>query len=252
MFKDNNILFTIIAMVPALLYSFILLKNLPQEIEFKIKTVIKYLLAGIASAISVLVFHHIFPNWGDVVDPKRIMYSIWFFAFIQVAFLEEFMKFFWFKTTQFDEEKSLKPIQAFYYCVLASVGFAIAENFFYLMSNGPGVLFWRNITAVICHLTTGIIMGYFMALRIQRKEIGYSILGILCATIAHGLYDFNLFVSQFLPILHNDVRAFIFMIVLLQLFLFISSRMVKHLKSLENTKKILLEEYNKNQPDHLD
>ena len=74
-----------------------------------------------------------------------------------------------------------------------SCGFAVSENILYAQIYGGEVLFIRSISSVIVHMITGLLMGYFFALKNIKNNSLYSILGIGIASIFHGIYDFNIF-----------------------------------------------------------
>lgn len=116
------------------------------------------------------------------------------FAFIVVAFAEEFAKylvlqFYAFRQKEFDE-----PYDGIIYGAFISLGFAAIENILYVVEGGVSVALLRMFTAVPAHASFGIIMGYYfgMAWQHKNKAFSYKMKGLLAAIILHGIYDFFL------------------------------------------------------------
>lgn len=65
-------------------------------------------------------------------------------------------------------------------------GFAVFENLTYIYNQGA--VTYNRIPATILHITTGVIMGYF----ISKKK---SWIGLILAIILHGAFN-SLFISQ--------------------------------------------------------
>jgi len=117
------------------------------------------------------------------------------------AFIEEFVKFavvlvFISKSKFFDE-----PIDRMVYMITAALGFAVTENFFFLMNASSaeeiiGLSVLRFIGATLMHALSAGILGYFWA----RKKL---LLGLLLATIIHTL--FNLFILNLGPELYPSI-----------------------------------------------
>ena len=279
MLFNTNILFLFFTVLPVILYSFVVFLNTPYGCV-SLKTGYKFLGIGVISPLIVLGVHFLFPNWLSKIETGEAFLSILIFAFIQVAFLEEFSKYLIFKLTT-QSNNDLNPISILYYCMMTSAGFALLENFHYvegtwsqgqqIIKSFPGVLtqdelndtVWtvillRSVTAIITHMITGAIMGYFIGLSIldtkiktksnltiflrrntKYKKIYYTTLGIICATLFHGLYDFNLMYSREIGVENSSIRMF----AILLAGLYITYKMGKHL-SLETEEMMLKKTFN--------
>ncbi len=111
------------------------------------------------------------------------------------AFIEELVKFlavfaFISRAKHFDE-----PIDRMIYMIVAALGFAFMENFFFLMNtyaaiNMIALATLRFIGATLMHALSSGMLGYMWA----RRKIGY---GLIMATTTHII--FNLLVLQFGP-----------------------------------------------------
>lgn len=129
----------------------------------------------------------------QMLPDHEMLISLLFYSFIQVALMEEAMKALSIKALSFIRGKSEHGIfQTMFYTCVASLGFAAVENIHYFTQFQGNILPLRAFTAVLAHLSCGIIMGYFFALsRLQpSKSIIYLALGILLASCYHGLYDY--------------------------------------------------------------
>ena len=103
--------------------------------------------------------------------------SNFFMSFIRAAFLEETMKFFviifyCLHLDHFDE-----PMDAIVYGVAASLGFAVIENWQYVLGASSesveyakDVAFLRSITAIPLHALAGVFMGFFLMDAIFQKH----------------------------------------------------------------------------------
>lgn len=114
-------------------------------------------------------------------------------SFLVIAPVEEAAKllvvmlFVW-KSRHFDE-----PNDGIVYAGTASIGFALAENLFYVFEHGTAVGMARAVTSIPGHTFTGILMGYFLGrakFSSTSRERGKLIIqGFLAAWLLHGLYD---------------------------------------------------------------
>lgn len=124
-------------------------------------------------------------------------------AFLRAAFLEETFKFlviviYCLHLDEFDE-----PMDAVVYGVAASLGFALYENWEYVVSalNTKGydhavwVAIVRSLSAVLLHALAGIMMGFFLIEGVFGKSNHKLniILALLFPVFLHGFYDFILF-----------------------------------------------------------
>lgn len=148
---------------------------------------------GVLSVGSTLIINLFIPNIAESADSVA---SIAFGrAFYQAAIPEEISKFiflYWFiwKNKNFNEY-----YDGIIYAVFVSLGFACVENILYVFQNGMGNAIARAFTAVPAHALFGVIMGYYFSLARFKNtnRLGFLITGILLAIVAHGLYDFILF-----------------------------------------------------------
>lgn len=120
--------------------------------------------------------------------------SIFVLAFIVVAPTEELLKFYavkrWaYRSIEFDE-----VMDGIVYTVAASLGFAMVENIFYVVSQGIGTGIARAFLAVPGHAFFGALMGYYIGRAKFNKEKEKQLItkGILFAILMHGVYNFLL------------------------------------------------------------
>lgn len=224
MLEHNNLLFFLLAILPPILYSFVIYINTPYK-SISIKKALKFLGVGLFSATIAVTIQFIFPFWYARIGETPLL-SYLIFCFFQIAFLEEISKYITFKIGEWGHKSPQMPIATMFYCCMASMGFATLENINYvskfyfkavLSFMDPDFVMWqivkgRAITAVIAHMITGLFMGYFIALGRLSTPLGesrsylnvflkrhtkikrfiFTVIGIITAMIFHGLYDFNL------------------------------------------------------------
>lgn len=118
-------------------------------------------------------------------------------AFFKVALIEELCKFLFVRFILFNNKNFNEPFDGIVYAVMVSMGFATLENILYVYQYGfvTGVL--RMFTAVPAHATFAVLMGYYLgkAKFTHSKNVYYSILALLSATLFHGAYDYFWFIS---------------------------------------------------------
>lgn len=187
-----NVLFLIgLALAPgAAIGLFIWLKD--QYDREPLKHLFISFMLGVLSAVPAVFlsigFGKLFP-----VDYSSLI-SVAVFAFITVAFAEEFAKFLILRFYAYRQKEFNEPFDGIVYGAIISLGFAGIENILYATEGGVQTGLLRMFTAVPAHASFGIIMGYYFGLAWQHKEraFEYKLKGLLAAVFLHGLYDFFL------------------------------------------------------------
>lgn len=94
---------------------------------------------------------------------------------------------------------------------MVSMGFAAVENLLYVLEGGLEVALMRAFTAIPAHATFAIIMGYFMGkAKFSNHRMKWNLIGLSCAILFHGAYDFFLFIN-FIPGI--SIGAFVSLII---------------------------------------
>ena len=267
MFEDNNLWFFLFAVIPAIIYSLIIYHKAPDGVV-KIKKMWSYIIIGFLSIQILTNFHFLFPNIHTYIESERVFYrigndfvsknkptlwAIFVFAFFQVAFIEELSKLFAFKIGNFLINNNIKDsaFAIMFYSTMISVGFAVLENIHYVNRvlsgdlygiNPNKMLIARSVSSVLIHMLSGLFMGYFIAIGKMSnnifKKLGYTILGLIIATLLHGVYDFNLMktanISDFINILGINFHILNSLIILESIFIswLMSKKLLKNKKLL--------------------
>ena len=163
--------------------------------------------------------------------------SHFFMSFIRAAYLEETMKFFviifyCLHLDDFDE-----PMDALVYGVAASLGFAVIENWQYVLGASKDglevakdVALIRSFTAVPLHALAGVFMGFFLMDAIFQKHNKkfFLFLSLFFPVCLHGLYDLILFSKSI-----SDFYIYILLIVFLirAIFIFKKERQFQSFES---------------------
>ena len=209
--NGNNILEILAAMFPVFLYSFLIFILVPKGF-LSGRRARRYLTAGFLGPILVYAFSYVFPHWRVPISPFMDFSTLSYNAFIQVAVIEEICKFITFAWV-FSQRRNAgfdNPISVIYYSMMASAGFALIENISYLMDFGDSVLFIRAISAILMHMISGVIMGYFIQkayiyktvlfeknsfyerFKLMFHKIKFVVYGIAAAVLFHGAYDLTI------------------------------------------------------------
>jgi RsiW-degrading membrane proteinase PrsW (M82 family) len=211
MFLGMNISLLIGILLPPLLYAFIIYLTSPRK-SISFKTGIQYLLIGFSSVLLISVLVTIFPNWYKSPIPFHDM----FFFVAPREELSKLIAFFIVEGLRKKLGKEDHPIGTMFYMAMVGLGFAMYENIQYIHMYGQEVLGIRLVTATIAHMLFGMFMGYWIALgRINTGKYGsrsvfgvlmsnnpklkqaiYIFVGWLSAVCYHGLWNYNLAVSQ--------------------------------------------------------
>ncbi len=121
-------------------------------------------------------------------------------AFFKVALVEEFSKFIFIRFILFRNKNFNEPFDGIVYAVMVGMGFATLENIVYVYQYGMATGIMRMFTAVPAHACFAVLMGYFIGLAKfnRRKNLYFTLLALITATVFHGLYDYFLFIT-FVP-----------------------------------------------------
>lgn len=223
MLSNTNILALIFSILPALIYGYIIFIHAPTK-TIKINKLIVYTLIGFLSITFLRLFQFAFPSFQEPLFREIIgmlftingyefvfidtIMTVFFFAFVQVALVEELCKWLSFKAGNIIRGRSIlrdHPYAIMFYLTMAAAGFASIENISYASNAIKGVygadttvvdvLLIRSMSTVIVHMVCGLIMGYFISIATKLKgwhRLKFWSFGILFATIFHGIYDFFL------------------------------------------------------------
>jgi protease PrsW len=119
-------------------------------------------------------------------------------AFGTVGLLEEFFKWFILYYTIFQHIAFDEHYDGIIYSVSVSLGFASAENIFYLLANGLQDAIGRALLPVSSHALFGVIMGYYIgkAKFAPDSPKKWVLLSLSVPVMLHGIYDFILMTRE--------------------------------------------------------
>ena len=100
----------------------------------------------------------IIPGFSDYDVANNIAITV-VYAFCFVGLGEEFSKFFFIRVYIFRKKDFNEPFDGIIYAVMVSMGFATAENIFYVINGGLSTGFVRMFTAVPAHAAFAIYNG---------------------------------------------------------------------------------------------
>lgn len=245
MFEANNFFPLLLAIIPVILYCMLVYVFIPVKMICT-KRAKRYLIYGLLSPLLVLLFHYMFPGWLLLSYLSSTPYFT--LAVIQIALLEETLKFLMFKYVDTNRKNTSSdlPIATMYYTMMVSAGFALTENIYYLMQYGSVILLPRAITAIVLHLICGVVMGYFLAKAKSLKDpyinpesgferlvndysklgkVIYCCLGIFFATLLHGVYDYSLMLP--FSVIYTDFTAYLILVFGLVIGFFIIKELIQ-------------------------
>lgn len=214
-----------LSLLPAILIIIFIYRKDKHEQE-PYKYIIICTLLGILSCIPAIMGTIGIESLMNVSNPSESLniLIVAFYAFVAVAFSEEFAKFLFLRFYIYRKPEFDEPMDGIVYGVVIGMGFALFENILYVMEGGVGVALLRMFTAVPGHAAFGVIMGYYVGIAKFEKDSSKSMIlmvqGVLFATLVHGGYDFCLFQK-------NYARLTLFAFVILILGVRMSLKLIK-------------------------
>jgi protease PrsW len=155
-----------------------------------ISVVLRTFVYGALLVLPIMFIQH-------VLGVENLIHSDWIDAFLSSSMLEEFVKWFIlfyviYQYAAFDE-----PFDGIVYGASVSLGFATAENIFYLIANGVEHAFTRALLPVSSHALFGVIMGFYISKAKFTNGLKYKwiFLSLVVPIGLHGFYDYIL-ISQ--------------------------------------------------------
>ncbi len=138
----NNFFIVIFALIPIILYVFLVYYMIPKSFV-SLDRGRRYLISGLMSPFLIFLVYFIFPNWGKQLN-VNFLFDYVFFTVIQIGLLEEFSKysiFQWVSSERISRKHDL-PIATLYYSLMTSLGFALSKTW----------LIWKTYCSkLICH-----------------------------------------------------------------------------------------------------
>lgn len=200
-----QLLLLFLAVIPVIaILTYIYYKDKNKE---PLKLLIILFVLGILSCFMVLalsdVVFMIFPFMASETE-YMTFFELMGYAFIGVALVEEFCKFFMTFLFSYRNKAYDEVYDGIVYAVFVSLGFAFFENLLYVFSNQSiSVGISRGLLAVPGHACDAVFMGYYLSVakvyshqnkkNLERKNLAFS---VLVPTILHGIYDFCLFTGE--------------------------------------------------------
>ena len=178
-----------LAIAPGIAISiYIYLKDKHEKEPLKL-LLISFIL-GALSVIPTTVLSLIGNYFFDFNPRSSSFYFSLLSCVVGIGLIEEYSKFIFVRYYTYKKEDFNEPFDGIVYCVMVSMGFATIENILYVYDGGQTVAFTRMFTAVPMHAIFAIIMGYYMGIQKFYDKKSYALIGLLYASILHGVYDF--------------------------------------------------------------
>lgn len=180
------------------------------------KLLFKLFMLGILSCFPSVIIGLFLDMFFPEMENMSI-FQLFIYVFVVIALVEEFCKWFLLYKSSYNHSEFDTLYDMVVYSVFVALGFACFENILYVASSNFLTAIVRAFFAVPGHACDGIIMGVYLGFsKISfingdtKNSNKYKILSIAIPTITHGIYDFCLFVG-------NYVFAVIFIIFVIAL-----------------------------------
>jgi len=128
---------------------------------------------------------------------------ILFISFVMTGFIEEGLKYLVVKKIIYNDPNFNEVMDGITYAIIASLGFAMIENVFYVVSGGYTIAVSRALISVPAHAMFSGIMGYYIGKSKINEACGIKCQrllwkGFLIAVFYHGLFNFFLYTQTWL------------------------------------------------------
>lgn len=193
-------IYWIISLIPIALILFLVYKLDVVEKEPK-KTLLILFLGGCSSYLVVKFIVSIFEVYLPfITDYNYDEFSLLLIAFAAIAFIEEFSKYLVLNILTWKSKRFNEIYDGILYGVFISLGFAVVENYFYLIDADLSVFITRCIFSIPAHACFGVIMGYYYGYAKYYKVTDFGTnrasynkySGFFIAMLLHGIYDYIL------------------------------------------------------------
>jgi protease PrsW len=186
---------TLVALAPvAIIFLFVYLRDGKGHRE-PIRLLVLNFFVGVAAAVPVLIVELWMAERIEDLEASALVFTL-LTAFAGVALVEEGFKLLGLLLVGYRNRHFDEPYDGIMYSVAVSLGFAAIENILYTYQGGLEVGLLRSFSSIPGHAMMGVLMGYYVGkAKFQDKtgrKIGLWIVGLLAATLVHGLYDFFL------------------------------------------------------------
>ncbi len=230
----NYFLLIVFALLPSTIW---LLYYLRKDSHPEPKKLILYVFffGALSAGVGYLFQTRVTPLFFSSVESLSLslLFAIFFYRFILIAFSEEFLKYLAFSFSIKDNKEVDEPIDFIIYMITAGLGFAALENFIILSSLNIDVLgivkvsFLRFVSGTLLHALVSGILGGFLAYayRLNKKYIIF--LGLLVVSFLHGIY--NIIAERI-----EEGFFLVFFLVFFLLLLTILSFVIKKVKKLKS------------------
>ena len=172
----------------------------PRKLKWKI-----FWWGVLATVFAIFIELQVEGLWLQFVHP---VFDKWIYifltSFITAAVVEEGLKMWVVKTHVFKNKHFDEFMDGITYAIIASLGFATAENIMYVLDGGVGVAVIRAIFSVPGHAMFSGIMGFYIGIAkfsIKEKRCDrYLWTGFGFAVLYHGTFNFLLF-TEIVPLI---------------------------------------------------
>jgi len=213
------LILVLVAIAPPIAFLTFILRHDRTEPE-PIRLVLKIMLLGAlsiipAAIIQLAVLDQPFFQGGGIVGAALE-------SFLVVAPSEELVKLAVVVIFAWSNRNFNERFDGIVYTGAAAIGFALAENFFYVLDLGLTVGILRAVTAIPGHTFTGVLMGYYVGKAKFSKTASARnenlIKGFLIAYSLHALYN---------TLVLSDTAAALLMVPLVIFYFVIGTRILK-------------------------
>lgn len=154
---------------------------------------IAVIFGGIIISNLVFLIRNIFDLF-HVFELRGIILGDFAYCVFMVGFIEEIVKFIPVLIIRLFTNKINKPVDWVIYACLSALGFAVWENYQYLVGMGNGVALGRTFLSIPLHLILSGLIGILVGEAEKRKKskLVMFIIAYVISSFVHGIFDFML------------------------------------------------------------
>lgn len=201
--------YILLGILPSLIWlCYFLRKDVHPESN---KMILKIFFWGMLSALpAALIEIGISQAFLKILGEAIFLHSFWYWL-LGIALIEEWLKYLVVKNQVINNPEFDEPVDAIIYLIIAALGFAALENILFLWPDSKALLFknaqtlsfflqplsiscLRFVGATFLHALCSGSVGFFLGLAFFKNKLRgkLTFLGLLIASLLHGLYNFSI------------------------------------------------------------
>jgi len=192
--------------------------------------IFRFVMTG--NILSMVLIFIIYPFWQTIIPDFT-------FSPLLLFSIEEVLRFILFIALTINVKSIDKPLEGIILAVSAALGFAMGENFIYVLNSGISVFLYNSFFGLLGHIAFSLIWGSVLSVifstagrAVKSNVVFYTAAALIVSVLLHGTYNSLLFSGR---------HWYALIVVLITLTFFLS--LYRYLKESSANKKFPVNSY---------